>query len=413
MNSRPCTVIQAVLTAKAYESHDESLLKRAQKSQGMQYKPQSVAPSHGQSQFRPPPFNQRNSSLIASSMSSNQKPRTKKVFSDKEVEDRRANGLCFYCDEKYSPTHNCPRKKLFSMEIRMIEGENIQDVSKEAWVTPDLEEQPKLLQMSIHAVTGEKACETLKVTGYVGKTPILILVDSGSSHNFLDEKLAKELKCSTSSVKPFSVVVANRDKIGGMQKCPNFKWKMQGNSFSSDVLLLPLSEFDLILGVQWLETIKGVTWDYEERNLQFEINGKKVVLSASPKAEIKWVTGEKLRNIMRKEEQFEKSRFFLVLPVAVQPREAEEITCQMLTTVNNNSEMQSLLSEFVDVFAEPTALPPVREYDHQITLRTGIEPVNFRPYRYPAIQKDVMEQLVNEMLVAGVIQNSTSPFSLL
>lgn len=38
-------------------------------------------------------------------------------------------------------------------------------------------------------------------------------------------------------------------------------------------------------------------------------------------------------------------------------------------------------------------------------------PVNIRPYRYPLKQRDVIEQLIQEMLDRGIIQNSCSPFS--
>lgn len=63
------------------------------------------------------------------------------MFSDKEGEDRRSKGIFFYCDEKCSPTHNCPKMKLFSMEIHMIEERvNIsQDSCEEVWITLDLD----------------------------------------------------------------------------------------------------------------------------------------------------------------------------------------------------------------------------------------------------------------------------------
>lgn len=41
----------------------------------------------------------------------------------------------------------------------------------------------------------------------------------------------------------------------------------------------------------------------------------------------------------------------------------------------------------------------------------GANPVNLRPYRYPTMQKTVIEGLINEMLEKGVIQPSSSPFA--
>lgn len=49
--------------------------------------------------------------------------------------------------------------------------------------------------------------------------------------------------------------------------------------------------------------------------------------------------------------------------------------------------------------------------DHKIPLQPGTGAVNIRPYRYPLKQKDVIEQLVHEMLEIGIIQDSASPFA--
>jgi hypothetical protein len=44
--------------------------------------------------------------------------------------------------------------------------------------------------------------------------------------------------------------------------------------------------------------------------------------------------------------------------------------------------VQAVLSEFKDVFAKPTYLPPHREYDHTVPLVLGVVLVNAKPYRY-------------------------------
>ncbi|PON79578.1 hypothetical protein TorRG33x02_235330, partial [Trema orientale] len=56
-------------------------------------------------------------------------------------------------------------------------------------------------------------------------------------------------------------------------------------------------------------------------------------------------------------------------------------------------------------------LPSARTRDHRILLQPGAPPVNVCPYRYPHIQKAEIEKLVQEMLAAGIIQPSISPFS--
>ena len=69
---------------------------------------------------------------------------------------------------------------------------------------------------------------------------------------------------------------------------------------------------------------------------------------------------------------------------------------------NENNEIpdciQSLLHEYALVFKESSFLPPFRETDHIIHLKTDAIPINVWPYRYPHFHKLEMEKLVQEML---------------
>ena len=73
--------------------------------------------------------------------------------------------------------------------------------------------------------------------------------------------------------------------------------------------------------------------------------------------------------------------------------------------------LEELLKEYADIFKEPKALPPHRSHDHRITLKDGTSPINVRPYKYPSLQKDIIEQTIKEMLEAGVVRPSQSPYS--
>ena len=73
--------------------------------------------------------------------------------------------------------------------------------------------------------------------------------------------------------------------------------------------------------------------------------------------------------------------------------------------------VQTLLAEYNDLFAQPTSLPPARDVDHCIPLKTGTEAVNVRPYRHSHYQKHKIERLVTELLRDGIIHLSRSAFS--
>lgn len=71
----------------------------------------------------------------------------------------------------------------------------------------------------------------------------------------------------------------------------------------------------------------------------------------------------------------------------------------------------ALLRKYARVFQMPEGLPPKRSREHAITLHEGTSPINVRPYRYSHTQKNEIEKLVKEMMQAGIIRPSISPFS--
>jgi tRNA A37 N6-isopentenylltransferase MiaA len=73
--------------------------------------------------------------------------------------------------------------------------------------------------------------------------------------------------------------------------------------------------------------------------------------------------------------------------------------------------VQQVLDQFLEVFADPTGLPPSLPCDHNIPLIPSAHPFNIRAYRYPLALKDEIEQQVKEMLAQGVIQKIQCPFA--
>jgi len=64
-------------------------------------------------------------------------------------------------------------------------------------------------RISIAAITGIAQPQTLKLKGYIKKQSIIVMVDSGSTHNFVDVNVAKILNIFAYPVADLKVMVAD------------------------------------------------------------------------------------------------------------------------------------------------------------------------------------------------------------
>ena len=84
------------------------------------------------------------------------------------------------------------------------------------------EEEEDNGEISLHALRGLANNKIIKVEGRVGECKLMILIDSGSTHSFLDEGTAKKLKCPLISTQPLIVTIANESKVVSRSTCAGF-----------------------------------------------------------------------------------------------------------------------------------------------------------------------------------------------
>lgn len=171
-----------------------------------------------------------------------------KRLTQQKLEDKRSKHLCFYCDQKYVPGHKCSGQ-VFSLEVV---GTDLEE-DDELLLTEDgivasfhssVEEQPPLI--SLNALTGMNSYRTMRVRGSVGKNAIYVLVDSGSTHNFLDLQIAKKMGCRLRKICPLEVFLANGNVMASCYECKGFTWIFQGVTYITDVMILPLGGCDMV-----------------------------------------------------------------------------------------------------------------------------------------------------------------------
>lgn len=108
------------------------------------------------------------------------------------MKDRRDKDLHYYCDSKWYPGHKCSNPKLFLIDdvIEEVEEEDLQyEKGKEVVEFPALLENPKI---SLHAWLASSNPKTIKVKGKIFGQWVAILIDFGSTDNFVDTAVDKK-----------------------------------------------------------------------------------------------------------------------------------------------------------------------------------------------------------------------------
>ncbi|GJU05072.1 putative mitochondrial protein [Tanacetum coccineum] len=199
-------------------------------------------------------------------------------------------------------------------------------------------------------------------------------------HISLNALHAKKLGCPLTSTYPLQVIVANGNNMW-TRGC------------------------EMVLGIQWLSTLGNIICNFKYLKMSFQYNGRIINLRGSQKGVVQWMQGKQLSKNIGIQAQLS-SMILCVYHESVLSMVSAKPNTQIVP-----KNLQTLLGEYNDVFEIPKELPPVRSHDHRIPLKEGTPTINIRPYRHPATQKDAIESMVQELLDAGVIKHSQSPFS--
>lgn len=256
-------------------------------------------------------------------------------------------------------------------------------------------------EISLHAMADVKGPKTMRVESWIKGKRVMVLIDNGSSHNFLNQEVAKKLNLKAERVQPFYVKVANGEKLGCTTIYNQVSIRMQGVTIITDLFALPLGGLDVVLGIQWLEELGEVTTDYKTGTMRFKWGDGMVTIKSGTDDAIKEVGIHSLARMWQKG-----GRCYAI--------RVEEITKPPAKHESGNwpSDISQILLEFDTVINELQELPPKRSFDHHIPLKDETQTVNVHPYRYAHFQKTKIERQVKEMLQARLIRPSTSPFSL-
>lgn len=228
------------------------------------------------------------------------KSRSSRVTTSREMESRRVKGLCYWCPEKYVPGHKCHGKQLFVIEVGEDEEDDPESKGKVEGGTELTAQKEEVPELSLHVISGIANCSTMRVEGRANNRTLQLLIDSGSTHSFLDESVAETLSCVTETVPSLRVLVANCNAMRCHKRCKEFKWSMQGHHFATSVYLVPLDNYHVVLGIQYLATLEDILWNFRTLTMKFRLKQKQCELKGTISGFVHLNSSEKRDKLLSK-----------------------------------------------------------------------------------------------------------------
>jgi len=147
-------------------------------------------------------------------------------------EYRKLNGLCFKCGEKFTPGHKCKQPTSPTLNYIAVEdggdgGIMLSDEVLELLESPQSLYAPEDVFVSLNAISGADKPKLIQFRALACNQVVLQLLDTGSSHTFINAGLLAKVPCNVVDITPMEVRVANEQTLLCSQAVKDFSWWVQ------------------------------------------------------------------------------------------------------------------------------------------------------------------------------------------
>lgn len=172
-----------------------------------------------------------------------------------EMAKRRKQGLCYNCDDPYVRGHKCPR--LFYLEATYFADDETKSTAEE-------EQDDQDPVASLHAIIGIRTEDTMQLEVTLNGQELLALLDTGSTHNFINCTAAQRNRITLEPTPGRHVKVANGDPVFCQGINRQATININNESFTIKAYAIPLDTFKIILETTSLRILGPVLWDLKD-----------------------------------------------------------------------------------------------------------------------------------------------------
>ena len=101
-------------------------------------------------------------------------------MTDSELQQKRERGICYQCDNKWSPGHRCRKKEL--NELVTCDEADEPEANSDPEVKPDPEldvaKLNQVIEVSLNSVVGLTNPKTMKIRGTIGDQDVVALINT-------------------------------------------------------------------------------------------------------------------------------------------------------------------------------------------------------------------------------------------
>ena len=103
-----------------------------------------------------------------------------------------------------------------------------------------------------------------------------MLIEFGSTHNFIHCKLAKAINCFIYPALEFQVMIADGGTINLSGKYHKITLTMGEYLLNIPMIAIPMGGVDVVVRVQWLQSLGTMAFNVLELFMKFSLNEKKM-----------------------------------------------------------------------------------------------------------------------------------------
>ena len=117
------------------------------------------------------------------------------------------------------------------------------------------EEQPHQTNSKIFVLSGLPRFHTLRLKGVLQGQKITVLVDGGTTHNFIDSSLVERRKIPTETFEKFTMVIPGNHTMECNRWIPDLQVNIGDYTVKDKFYVVNVANTNMVLGVQWLYSI--------------------------------------------------------------------------------------------------------------------------------------------------------------